>query len=674
VTVTLRARLTAAFLAIVLGPVLVGAVLVGVAARNITSDQAQERLSRGSMTVVRTISGLCQQARAAAQVVATASAGGTRPAAVRQVLTQRLADAARLEDAGGRVRAAAGRLGDGPWVDCTAEPRADAPMPAGITAVVELRRPDGRLVGRARAGFAVNQMRVTDLSRSSGVEVTVLDRDRAVITTLPDPSDATEVAAAATRTAGLTNAAGYLVKAARPMPGQPLHLALATPRPPVQPLYMLLGFAVLGAGVLAVAVAWRLSRTTTLPLAEVARAAERVADGDLDARVPVRGRDEVGRLASTFNRMTREMQAYVTALTASRDQLRGNLALLGDTLSSTHNLDRILEVILETVMAATGAQAGTVLLVERGEKSWPGLLVGQASYGIPLPEGGLRLRIGDGLLGGVAASGEPRRGRVGEDGAERAPGEPECRTFIAVPFSGSGQAGYDEAGLPASGRLLGVLALYDRLGADDFDDGDLVTLRTFAGQAAVAVENVLLHQEAERLSLTDPLTGLWNYRYLQVSLHREIERSVRFDRPLSVLAIDLDHFKQVNDTHGHPAGDAVLSEVARRLEAQVREVDLVFRQGGEEFVLLLPETDVEGARHAAERICRALRDTPVRLSADDPQFGELVASITASVGVAVYPDHGATGAEVMEAADDALYQAKAEGRDGWRVWNGPRTR
>jgi two-component system cell cycle response regulator len=672
VTVTLRARLTAAFLAIVLGPVLVGAVLVGIAVRNIATNQAEDRLSLGGMTVVRTVSGLCQRARAAAQVVAAASGGGTRTAAVRQVIGQELADAARLEDANGRVRAGAGSLGEGPWTDCTAPPRADAPVPAGITAVVELRRPNGALVGRARAGFRVDQARVEDLSRSSGVDVTVLGGTGVVATTLRDHTGA--VAAAAARARGLADADPYLVRVVRPMRGQPLHLALSTPKPQLQALYGLLGLAVLGAGVLAVVVAWRLALTTTLPLAEVARASERVADGDLDARVPVRGRDEVGRLASTFNRMTREMQAYVTALTASRDQLRGNLALLGDTLSSTHDLDRILEVILETVMAATGAQSGAVLLVERGEKSWPGVLVGQAARGLPVPEGGLRLRIGDGLVGRVAAGGEPRRGRVGENGAELAPGEPQCRTYIAVPFSGSGQAGYDEAGLPASGRLLGVLALYDRLGADDFDDGDLVTLRTFAGQAAVAVENVLLHQEAERLSLTDPLTGLWNYRYLQVSLHREIERSVRFDRPLCVLALDLDHFKEVNDSHGHPAGDAVLSEVARRLQAEVREVDLVFRQGGEEFVLLLPETDLDGARHAAERICRALRDTPIRLAADDPEFGELVTSITASLGVAVYPAHGATGAEVMEAADDALYQAKAEGRDTWRVSNGPRTR
>jgi diguanylate cyclase (GGDEF)-like protein len=681
-SVTLRSRLTAAFLAIVLGPVLVGAVAVGFVVTKYAGERARDRLAVGSNAIVSTLSSMCQRARAAAQVVATSSNGGTRTGAVTQVVRQGLADAARLEGPTGKVRATAGRLSalpTAPWTDCTDAPRAGAPMPAGIIASIELRRPNGTLLGRARAGFTVNKALVERLSDESGLAVTVLGPARPAVTVLPTAEAAvvTRAAAVVRSPADMPEIAGYVLRVVPPVKGQPLRLALATPRPALQGLYATLVLAVFGAGVLAVVVAWRLARTTTLPLAEVARASQRVADGDLSARVPVRGRDEVGRLASSFNRMTREMQAYVIALTASRDQLRGNLALLGDTLSSTHNLDRILEVILETVMAATGAQAGTVLLVERGEKSWPGLLVGQAARGLGgrgIPEDGLRLHIGDGMLGGVAASGEPRRGRVGEKGVELAPGEPTCRTFIAVPFSGSGQAGYDEAGLPASGRLLGVLALYDRLGADDFDDSDLVTLRTFAGQAAIAVENVLLHREAERLSLTDPLTGLWNYRYLQVSMHREVERAIRFDRPLAVLALDLDRFKDVNDTHGHPAGDAVLSEVARRLREEVREVDLLFRQGGEEFVMLLPETDLAGAERAAERICHALRAVPVRLSADDPVFGELVASITASIGVAVYPEHGSTGPEVLEAADDAMYRAKAAGRDTWRMSEGPRTR
>jgi diguanylate cyclase (GGDEF)-like protein len=631
--------------------------------------------------VAATVSALCQRARAAAQVVATGSDGGTSTAPVNEVIVQGLADAARLEAPDGSVKAQAGRIPleeTAAWKDCTAAGVKPGSTPAVVAAVVELHRADGTSLGRARAAFAVDAAVVNALSRSAGVDVTVLTGTAVAASTLADDR-ARAAAQAAVSDHKLSGTARnvLVLRVITPDVGQPLTIALSTSRAQSGGLYALLLVAVLAAGVLAIAVAWRLARATTLPLAEVARTAERVADGDLDARVPVRGRDEVGRLASTFNRMTREMQAYVTALTSSRDQLRGNLALLGDTLSSTHKLDRILEVILETVMAATGAQAGVVLLVERGENPWPGVLIGEAGNGLSgrgVAVEDMRLRIGEGVLGSVAASGESKRGRAGEKGAEFAASEPSCRTYIAVPFSGTGQAGSDEAGLPASGRLLGVLALYDRLGADDFDDGDLVTLRTFAGQAAVAVENVLLHQEAERLSLTDPLTGLWNYRYLQVSLHHEVERAVRFDRPLAVLTADLDRFKEVNDAHGHGAGDAVLAEVARRLRSAVREVDLVFRQGGEQFVILLPETDQAGAEIAADRICAVLRAEPIRLSSPDSESPDLVETITASVGAAIYPEHGVTGADVLEAADDALYAAKAAGRDTWRLADGMRRR
>ncbi len=210
----------------------------------------------------------------------------------------------------------------------------------------------------------------------------------------------------------------------------------------------------------------------------------------------------------------------------------------------------------------------------------------------------------------------PRRGRVDRDGPTLSPFEPPCRTYVAVPFNVAGPVA--EPALvpgvqpPEPPTASGVLALYDRLGSDEFDDADLITLRTFAGQAAVAVDNVRVHQEAQRLSLTDPLTGLWNYRYLRESIRREVERASRFGRMLAVLALDLDRFKEVNDTYGHTAGDAVLVEFARRISGVVREVDLAFRQGGEEFVVLLPETDADGAAIVARRIGAAVRDDTVR--------------------------------------------------------------
>ncbi|GAB3997639.1 hypothetical protein GCM10029992_21210 [Glycomyces albus] len=180
----------------------------------------------------------------------------------------------------------------------------------------------------------------------------------------------------------------------------------------------------------------------------------------------------------------------------------------------------------------------------------------------------------------------------------------------------------------------------------------------------MAVENVLLHRQAQRLSLTDPLTGLWNYRFLQTSLRREAERSRRHRRPSALLAIDLDLFKAVNDTYGHPVGDQVLIELARRITGQIREVDLAFRHGGEEFMVLLPETDAAGASAVAERLGRAVAGKPFKVNAAE---GGLELRITVSLGIAVLGEHADTASGVMAAADEALYAAKAAGRDTWKI-------
>ena len=160
------------------------------------------------------------------------------------------------------------------------------------------------------------------------------------------------------------------------------------------------------------------------------------------------------------------------------------------------------------------------------------------------------------------------------------------------------------------------------------NDADLVTLRTFAGQAAIAVENVRVHEEAQRLSHTDALTSLYNYRTLKDSLRREVERASRFGHRLCVLALDLDRFKQVNDSYGHAAGDVVLVEFARRVRSVIREVDLAFRRGGEEFVVLLPETDAPGGIVVAERLAAAIRSVSIAVPATTQPEAPFEASTT----------------------------------------------
>jgi len=163
--------------------------------------------------------------------------------------------------------------------------------------------------------------------------------------------------------------------------------------------------------------------------------------------------------------------------------------------------------------------------------------------------------------------------------------------------------------------------------------------------------------ELRRLATRDALTGLLNRRELNRVLEEETDRATRFDRRLSLVLLDLDHFKSVNDQHGHPAGDAVLKEIARRIQAEVREVDRVARYGGEELAMVLIELNHPAAMAVAERLLAVVRQAPVPLE----DGGTL--AVTASAGVATLPDAAGTVRELIERADRALYAAKLAGRD-----------
>jgi diguanylate cyclase (GGDEF)-like protein len=211
-------------------------------------------------------------------------------------------------------------------------------------------------------------------------------------------------------------------------------------------------------------------------------------------------------------------------------------------------------------------------------------------------------------------------------------------------------------------HVFGVIALFAPTDPSGFDSAAESALQALAGPASIAVENVLLHAEATRASTIDQMTGVWNYRYLLTSLNREVERAHRFDRSLSVLMLDLDHFKRVNDAHGHQRGDAVLREFATRVQAEIREVDTLARYGGEEFAVVLPETTAAGAQNLADRICSAIRSRPFTTDEDDVPI-----AVTVSIGGAVYPEQGGSSRELVQAADRALYSAKASGRDRWSM-------
>jgi two-component system cell cycle response regulator len=181
-------------------------------------------------------------------------------------------------------------------------------------------------------------------------------------------------------------------------------------------------------------------------------------------------------------------------------------------------------------------------------------------------------------------------------------------------------------------------------------------LSMLALQAAQALVRTRLYEQSERLATTDGLTGLLNRRTLNAQLQGRLREAQRYNRPISLLMVDIDHFKKVNDTHGHPAGDAVLRGVAKLLQTQARETDIVARYGGEEMALILPETDPRGAHAIAERIRKAVGSATHR-----GEQGNL--QVTVSIGVATWPGAGEAAEALLEAADKALYRAKKAGRN-----------
>jgi len=197
---------------------------------------------------------------------------------------------------------------------------------------------------------------------------------------------------------------------------------------------------------------------------------------------------------------------------------------------------------------------------------------------------------------------------------------------------------------------------------DNLSDDDRLVLQAVSSELVVAVENSQLYKLTKKLSITDELTGLYNYRFLQQRLEQEWERANRYNRFLSLLMLDVDHFKDYNDAHGHLSGDKALAELAGIIQASVREVDMAARYGGEEFAVLLPETDAAGAFVTAEKIREAVAEHKFT---DDE--GIPTQMLTLSVGVATFPVHAVNREDILRQADDALYQAKHFGRDRVRA-------
>jgi diguanylate cyclase (GGDEF)-like protein len=362
------------------------------------------------------------------------------------------------------------------------------------------------------------------------------------------------------------------------------------------------------------------------PLRRLDAAVAALAAGDFDAPVSTGSDDEIGRLGARFEAMRLEVRSTMRA-TAARASVATELSLAQPLETALANVCDQLQASIEVEMAmivVIGSEMSDGFAVAGGGRRIDdaGLLDGNG----PLGEGYRHHGRGAIVLGATATSREARLG---------------VRAFCVAP-------------LRLGTYVHGVIAVASA--SRTFASGDMDLVASTAEQISLALERYRFLAVVQRQATVDDLTGLYNHRFLVDSLGQQLALAERLGAPLAVLMLDLDHFKLLNDTHGHHAGDLALSAFSRTLVNNVRRADLAARYGGEEFVVVMPNTSAAEAFVVAEKIRLAVEETDVRLP------GAQTMRLSVSIGVAAYPEHTNAAGELFSLADEALYRAKRTGR------------
>jgi diguanylate cyclase (GGDEF)-like protein len=319
---------------------------------------------------------------------------------------------------------------------------------------------------------------------------------------------------------------------------------------------------------------------------------------------------------------------------------------IGKALASTIDLQKILQTVMEKISDVLQPDTWSLLMLDEATN--------ELYFEIAIGAGAdklkdVRLKVGEGIAGWVARHGEP----VLIEDVKRDPRftsrvdeitQMDTRSVVCVPIKGKE-------------KILGVIELVNCLGRESFRRADIPILKSLADYAAIALENARYIQRIHELTITDDCTALYNARHLNFVLDAEIYRSTRYGYEFSVIFLDLDHFKQVNDTHGHLVGSKLLWMIGDLIKGHLRLIDYAFRYGGDEFVVLLPQTSKQNALQVVRRL-KGLLNSKTYFTDEG-----LNIKVTASFGVAAFPVDGRSRRELLRMADEAMYLVKNTTRD-----------
>jgi diguanylate cyclase (GGDEF)-like protein len=358
-------------------------------------------------------------------------------------------------------------------------------------------------------------------------------------------------------------------------------------------------------------------------VAAMLNAARRIGQGDFSHKVPVVGKDEMAGLASEFNKMSDRLSTQMDELRRQQIEIDRSVSRIGEAFASKLDREAQLQVVAEVSLDACRAEYGTIVLSGR-----------QAAE---------------------AEAGEINRGL--EAVSVAAADDARARNDLAVERRG----GYCALASPL-GRLtdppgdVGVMTVARR--GEEFSPTEREVFLNLVGQASASIENIALHELVSEQAVTDELTGLSNNRRFRELISKEAARAHRFGHDLSLILLDIDDFKRVNDTYGHLQGDEVLRTIGEVLSSASRGVDEPARYGGEEFAVALPETDLSGAVELGERIRARIESEAIqRIDSSG------TVRVTASIGAASIPASADSAQALVAAADAALYEAKRSGKN-----------